>query len=107
MGAQAFACASFIRVDDRPPSFSLSAPYHNFGTPMKTARFLLACAVASVLAACGTDPITAPAADAHRAAPQSPSADATSCVKKTIVNADGITVEVCVEDRSSQMGSGS
>jgi hypothetical protein len=76
---------------------------------MKTARFLLACAVASVLAACGTDPITAPAADAHRAAPRSPAADQTSttCVKTTVVSSNGSTVEVCVEDRSSQMGSGS
>jgi len=74
---------------------------------MKTARFLLACAVASVLAACGTESITAPGADSHRAAPRSPSADATTCVKKTVVNSDGTTSEVCVEDRNSQMGSGS
>lgn len=73
---------------------------------MKTARFLLACAVASVLAACGTDPITAPAADAHRVAPRAPAADATACVKTTVVNPDGTTTEVCVEDRSSQMGTG-
>lgn len=73
---------------------------------MKTARFLLACAVASVLTACSTDPITAPAADTHRAAPRSPDADASTCVKKTIVNPDGTSAEVCVEDRSSQMGTG-
>lgn len=73
---------------------------------MKTARFLLACAVASVLAACGTDPITAPAADSHRAAPTSRAADATTCVKTTVVTSTGATVEVCSEDRSSQMGTG-
>ena len=74
---------------------------------MKTARFLLACAVASVLAACGTDPITAPAADAHRAAPRSPAADETACVKTTVVISDGTAIEVCVETTTgSQMGSG-
>ena len=73
---------------------------------MKTARFLLACAVASVLAACGTDPITAPAVDTHRAAPTSRAADATTCVKTTVVSSNGSTTEVCVEDRSSQIGSG-
>lgn len=74
---------------------------------MKTARFLLACAVASVLAACGTDTITAP--DAARA-PQTPAADETTstpCVIQTVVLADGTTVEVCVLDGSSQIGSGS
>jgi ABC-type phosphate transport system substrate-binding protein len=74
---------------------------------MKTARFLLACAVASVLTACGTDTITAP--DAARA-PKTPAADETTsstpCVTTTIVRADGSTVEVCVENTGSQMGSG-
>lgn len=74
---------------------------------MKTARFLLACAVASVLAACGSDPITAPATD--RAAPRSPAADQTACVTTTIQKADGSTVEVCAESVAggSQMGTGS
>jgi hypothetical protein len=72
---------------------------------MKTARFLLAFAVASVLAACGTDPITAPATD--RAAPRSPAADETACVKTSVVTSDGTTVEVCAESATgSQMGSG-
>lgn len=73
---------------------------------MKTARFLLACAVASVLAACGTDPITAPATD--RAAPRSPAADETACVKTTVTKADGSTVEVCADSVAggSQIGSG-
>lgn len=68
---------------------------------MKTARFLLACAVASVLAACGNDPITAPAA-----APRSPAADESACVKTTVVTSSG-TVEVCIDTvTGSQMGSG-
>lgn len=72
---------------------------------MKTARFLLACAVASVLAACGTDPITAPATD--RAAPRSPAADETACVKTSYVASDGSTVEICVDSAvGSQIGSG-
>ncbi|HET7232533.1 MAG TPA: hypothetical protein VFJ16_21165 [Longimicrobium sp.] len=74
---------------------------------MKTARFLLACAVASVLAACGNT-ITAPT-DAHRAAP--PKADestsSTPCVTKNVVLSDGSTVEVCVQESGSQMGTGS
>ncbi|HYH82852.1 MAG TPA: hypothetical protein VEX86_23870 [Longimicrobium sp.] len=77
---------------------------------MKTARFLLACAVASVLAACGTDTITAPATDSPRAAPRSPAADESVsgvCVKVTIFNSDGSTAEVCVENNNSQIGSGS
>ena len=69
---------------------------------MKTARFLLACAVASVLAACGSDPITAPAA-----APKSPAADEVACTKTTVVTASGTTMEVCAETATgSQMGSG-
>ena len=72
---------------------------------MKTARFLLACAVASVLAACGSDPITAPATD--RAAPRFPAADETACVKTTILKADGSTVEVCLDSATgSQIGTG-
>src|SRR5215210_4203392 len=35
------------------------------GTPMKTARFLLACVAASLLAACSADSITAPATPAR------------------------------------------
>ena len=69
---------------------------------MKTARFLLACAVASVLAACGNDPITAPAA-----APRSPAADMSACVKTLVVTSSGGTVEVCVDSvTGSQMGTG-
>jgi len=70
---------------------------------MKTARFLLACAVASVLAACGSDPITAPATDAHRAAPR---VNDNTCVKVTVVNADGTTSERCADSTGSQMGTG-
>ncbi len=73
---------------------------------MKTARFLLACAVASVLAACGNS-ITAPA-DAHRAAPKADeSTSSTPCVVKNVVLSDGSTVELCVQESSSQMGTGS
>src|SRR4051812_16135331 len=42
-------------------TFSVSlAPHYKPGTPMKTARFLLACALVSLLAACGGKGITAP-----------------------------------------------
>jgi hypothetical protein len=72
---------------------------------MKTARFLLAFAVASVLAACGTDSITAPATD--RAAPKGPNADEVACVKVT-VEMNGTAVEICAESASggSQIGTG-
>jgi hypothetical protein len=81
---------------------------------MKTARFLLACAVASVLAACGSDPITAPARPAaplRDGAPINPSSggqvsESGVCVKITVLNSDGTAVEVCVGDNNSQIGSG-
>jgi hypothetical protein len=70
---------------------------------MKTARFLLACVAVSVLAACGSQTITAPAA-----APARPHADEASCVKILVVNQDGTTSEKCVLDgNSGMMGSGS
>jgi uncharacterized lipoprotein YajG len=56
---------------------------------MKTARFLLACAAVSVLAACGSQTITAPVE------PTRPHADESTCVKITVLNADGTTSEVC------------
>jgi uncharacterized lipoprotein YajG len=68
---------------------------------MKTARFLLACVAVSMLAACSTDSITAPAA------PRAPAADGTpNCVKIIVVNPDGTTTERCATDGSSQLGSG-
>jgi uncharacterized lipoprotein YajG len=70
---------------------------------MKTARFLLACAAVSVLAACGSQTITAPAA------PTRPNADNTSttnCVKIIVHNADGSTTEQCATDNNGQLGSG-
>jgi hypothetical protein len=87
---------------------------------MKTARFLLACAVASVLAACGTDTITAPAAPS-RAQPRfdgsqigtgsstgSPTTPDGSCVLVTVTNPDGTTSQVCATNGvTSQIGTGS
>jgi ABC-type glycerol-3-phosphate transport system substrate-binding protein len=79
---------------------------------MKTARFVLALAAASVLAACGSDTITSPSS----AAPRHPRADVTpgdttgtgqsvgvcggSVV--TVLNSDGSTTTTC----NSQLGSG-
>lgn len=105
MGAQAFASASFIRVDVVHLLLVSAFPPSQTWNTMKTARFLLAFAVASVLAACGTDSITAPATD--RAAPRSPAADEVSCVKVTVVT-DGTATEVCAESAAggSQIGSG-
>lgn len=78
---------------------------------MKTARFVLALAAASVLAACGSDAITSPSS----AAPRHPRADVTpgdttgsgqsvgSCGSLiTVLNADGTTTTTC----QSQLGSG-
>jgi hypothetical protein len=69
---------------------------------MKTARFLLACAALSVLAACGSQTITAPVQT-----PTRPSADDAACIKTTITNADGTTSEVCITSSSGMIGSGS
>jgi cytochrome oxidase Cu insertion factor (SCO1/SenC/PrrC family) len=70
---------------------------------MKIARFLLACAAASVLAACGSQTITSPAA-----APARPHADGitSGCIKVTVTNPDGTTSEKCVSDSNGQLGSG-
>ena len=81
---------------------------------MKTARFVLALAAASVLAACGTDTITSPSS----AAPRHPRADVTpgdttgtgqsgsgTCV--TTLNADGSTTSTCASSENSiQIGTG-
>lgn len=69
---------------------------------MKTARFLLACAAVSVLAACGSQTITAPVE------PTRPHADETTCVKVTVLNPDGTRSEVCAtsNNQGGMMGSG-
>jgi hypothetical protein len=90
---------------------------------MKTARFLLACALVSFLAACGGQGITAP----DTAAPTRPHFDEdpgvgdggggtidetggngpTNCILVIIVNADGTTSTVCQVNANGQIGSGS
>jgi len=80
---------------------------------MKTARFVLALAAASVLAACGSDAITSPSS----AAPRHPRADVTpgdttgsgqsvaTCI--TTTNPDGSTTSTCnASDNSIQIGTG-
>ena len=90
---------------------------------MKTARFLLACVAASLLAACGTDSITAPVAPATPARPNfdesvgpgeegGDSVDAygsgsTDCVLVVVVGLDGSITLQCQVNASSQFGSGS
>lgn len=86
---------------------------------MKTARFLLACALVSALAACGSQGITAPDA----VAPARPHFDEdpivgepthtqdtgggqTNCVRITVVNADGSISTVCQTYSNGQLGSG-
>ena len=81
---------------------------------MKTARFVLALAAASVLAACGSDTITSPSS----AAPRHPRADVTpgdttgsgqsggTCTPILRINADGSTSTTCAESYSGQFGSG-
>lgn len=73
---------------------------------MRSARFFLACAVVSVLAACGTDPL-APAAEA---APETsrPNAVLSSQCAGTVVTrtlSDGTTTTECVVE-GKQGGSG-
>jgi hypothetical protein len=95
-------------------------PHYKPGTPMKTARFLLACALVSALAACGSQGITAP----ETAAPGRPHFDEdptvvgggdstqdtggapTHCVPVTIVRSDGSVSIVCQVYANGQLGSG-
>ena len=86
---------------------------------MKTARFLLACVAASLLAACSPDGITAPAAPAR---PQydedvAPSVDdgvsatdigigTANCILVIVVNPDGSITALCQVVANGQMGSG-
>ena len=88
---------------------------------MKTARFLLACVAASLLAACSPDGITAPAAPAR---PQydedvAPSVDdgggsvtdmsglgTVNCILIIVVNPDGSITTMCQVNASGQFGTG-
>jgi len=85
---------------------------------MKTARFLLACALVSFLAACGGQGITAP----DTATPARPHFDEdpgdggqtvtdtgtgpTNCVPVIVFNADGTTSTVCQTNNNGQLGTG-
>lgn len=75
---------------------------------MKTARFLLACAAASVLAACGSDTITAPAAAPARAHADGSTSgtSSTGCVTTLVMNPDGTYSVQCVYDSNGQLGTG-
>jgi uncharacterized lipoprotein YajG len=103
MGARLVKAALLRHVDViYDPLGPKTLPYKT-GTPMKTARFLLACAAVSVLAACGSQTITSPAA------PTRPNADNTSttnCIKITVQNPDGTSSEQCATDNNGQLGSG-
>ena len=86
---------------------------------MKTARFLLACVAASLLAACSADTITAPAAPARPSFDEDAGAgtdeggssiDGTGggtgdCTPFTVVNSDGSTSTFC-QTYNGQFGSG-
>jgi hypothetical protein len=84
---------------------------------MKTARFLLACVAASLLAACSADSITAPAT------PNRPSfdegvgpgdsgegidgtGDGTGCIPILVVNSDGSISSQCLVYANGQLGTG-
>jgi hypothetical protein len=87
---------------------------------MKTARFLLACVAASLLAACSADGITAPAAPARPHFDEdtgigtgdgSSTSDASStgtanCIRVIVVNPDGSISMVCQVTANGQMGTG-
>ena len=90
---------------------------------MKTARFLLACVAASLLAACSADGITAPATPAT---PSRPAFDEdvnpgdedgtsttdtglsgpTNCVLIVVVNVDGSVKALCQVTANGQFGTG-
>lgn len=90
---------------------------------MKTARFLLACVAASLLAACGADGITAPATPASAGRPHfdesvgpsdggSDNIDVgggtgpTNCIPVIVVNADGSISSQCMVTANGQLGTG-
>ena len=87
---------------------------------MKTARFLLACVAASLLAACSADSITAPATPARPQydADVGPGSDdggytteksstgTANCILVIVVNPDGSISTVCQVTANGQMGSG-
>jgi len=86
---------------------------------MKTARFLLACVAASLLAACSADSITAPATPARPSFDESVDPSDTgegidgtggspgSCVPVMVVNPDGSISTQCLTYSSGQLGTGS
>jgi hypothetical protein len=90
---------------------------------MKTARFLLACVAASLLAACSADGITAPATPATASRPAfdedvGPGDDGgtytsdighggtSNCILIVVVNQDGSTSTQCQVTANGQIGSG-
>jgi hypothetical protein len=90
---------------------------------MKTARFLLACVAASLLAACNSDSITAPAVPATPAHPHfdadaAPGSDdggyntdtsgtgTGNCIRIIVVNPDGSVTTQCQVTANGQLGSG-
>ena len=88
---------------------------------MKTARFLLACVAASLLAACSPDAITAPATPARPNFDADPSigaddgsyttetsgAGTANCIRIVVVNPDGSISLQCQVTANGQLGTGS
>lgn len=87
---------------------------------MKTARFLLACALVSLLAACGGQGITAPDSTAPArphfdidppsgdgGASQDAATGPTNCIVVVVVNQDGTVTTQCQVNANGQFGSGS
>ena len=75
---------------------------------MRSARFILACAAVSALAACGTDTITAPQKPAEPKFDSQYGSGQSVCngTMVTTVNPDGSITVQCVIDGKSQYGSG-
>ena len=88
---------------------------------MKTARFLLASALVSLLAACGSQGITAPdtagpgrphfdTAPANGTPPDDTTYDtgsgSTNCIIVLVVNPDGSITQTCQVNANGQLGSG-
>jgi len=77
---------------------------------MRSARFFLACAVVSVLAACGTDPVapelTTPGTIRHDETTSTSSTLTCSGTLVTKTLSDGTTVTECWVAGSKQWGSG-
>jgi len=119
MGAGETKYALFTRVGQRSRCRQPLQYPPNKLEAMRSARFFLACAAVSLLAACGTDPVApaapeaphAPRLDTSSGTPDGGQTNSTSTsgcsgTVQVVTNPDGSTTLQCVVDENKQNGSG-